>query len=450
MRYGSAMARRYGPKRPKRVLRGMDHGLLSQETRDSCVRVPHGRRVKVRRQSAWRRRRGERGRVCGHNTVRQPRGASSSSPCANRHQVAAKSKVLFCGEEGGDEGRRRTMSFSMQAFLSARAELAAEKDPPGEVLAALKTAGFPAVVSATKSAGQAAGEVFLLQFAQPADVKVAPSDGPAAQRAAAVLHIVGSELGSSPIFSTSSFASPAAAKSALVVASAAGVAVPRLWMSGELVRRGALRRLGWFLVEHLPGAGAGAATSCTLPATAATAGLPRSDDVLSLLGELRRLAVVSGATELDAHIARLASACIDHWKLTPAPPRLIVPGEGEQEEGGGSAAAVELEAVQGGMSSTAAWASAVAGDGRVVDAQDEPWNLIRAFCHVVKARWLVDQLRRAPGKAPRCDLDRLLQAHDAAQVLLVEREWLPKTIIAPGSSSARLAQTFPHEICPNY
>ena len=64
--------------------------------------------------------------------------------------------------------------------------------------------------------------------------------------------------------------------------------------------------------------------SCVLPAAADPTALPRFDDALSLLGELRRLSVLSGATELDAPLGRLASACHERWKLTPAPPRLIV------------------------------------------------------------------------------------------------------------------------------
>ena len=62
----------------------------------------------------------------------------------------------------------------------------------------------------------------------------------------------------------------------------------------------------------------------------------------------------------------------------------------------------------------------------------------------------LDVLRRTPGDAPRCDMPVLLKAHDAAQVLLVARGWLPAAIIAPGSSSARLSETFPEEMCPHY
>lgn len=90
------------------------------------------------------------------------------------------------------------------------------------------------------------------------------------------------------------------------------------------------------------------------------------------------------------------------------------------------------------------------GDVRLLDAVGEPWDLLRAFCHVVKARWLIDVLRRNPGAAPRCDLSVLLKAHDAAQTMLAARGWLPASIVAAGSSSARLSETFPEEMCPNY
>ena len=96
------------------------------------------------------------------------------------------------------------------------------------------------------------------------------------------------------------------------------------------------------------------------------------------------------------------------------------------------------------------WSSVAVGDARLLDGTGEPWDLIRAFCHVVKARWLIDLLRRTPGAAPRCELSVLLAAHDASQALLAQRGWLPATIVAPGSSSAKLAETFPEELCPNY
>ena len=98
----------------------------------------------------------------------------------------------------------------------------------------------------------------------------------------------------------------------------------------------------------------------------------------------------------------------------------------------------------------APWVAAAVGDPRLLDANEEPWELLRAFCHVVKARWLIDLLRRTPGSAPRCELGQLLEAHDASQAMLVTRGWLPAAIVAPGSSSAKLAQTFPEEMCPSY
>merc|ERR1711938_381371 len=98
----------------------------------------------------------------------------------------------------------------------------------------------------------------------------------------------------------------------------------------------------------------------------------------------------------------------------------------------------------------APWAAACAGDVRIVEGLGEPWDLVRAFADVVKARWLMDLLRRTPGAAPRCELSEILKAHDDAQALLAARGWLPAAIVAPGSSSARVSETFPEELCPHY
>lgn len=67
-----------------------------------------------------------------------------------------------------------------------------------------------------------------------------------------------------------------------------------------------------------------------------------------------------------------------------------------------------------------------------------------------QARWLIDHCRRTPGTAPRCEASLILSAHDAGQQLLVQKGWLPVYAIAKGSSCAKLAQTFPEEMCPSY
>lgn len=43
-----------------------------------------------------------------------------------------------------------------------------------------------------------------------------------------------------------------------------------------------------------------------------------------------------------------------------------------------------------------------------------------------------------------------MELHDASQATLVERGYLPAACILPGSSAARLAETFPEELCPHY
>ena len=102
------------------------------------------------------------------------------------------------------------------------------------------------------------------------------------------------------------------------------------------------------------------------------------------------------------------------------------------------------------LDTTLFWAGAAVCDARVLYAPGAPWELVRAACHVVKARWLIDLCRREPGTAPRCEVRALLSAHDGAQKLLVEHGWLPTAAISKGSSCAMLAETFPEEMCPCY
>lgn len=354
------------------------------------------------------------------------------------------------------------MCFSMQAFLNARAELAAERELPEEVVAALATdLGWPPIASAEKMPAQGQDEIFLVKFERDAPEKLAPT-GAYGDRRHAVLHIIGSQLGLSPIFAPDAMASVKSVTRALEVARAAGAAAPHVWLSGELVRRGALRRLGFVLLERVVGAPspptAAADDSLTVPATAELRGLPAYSDVPSLIKELRRLAVLAGATELDAPLARLAEACLSgDCSVEPQPARLLL--RSGEEGGGGAEDAVAMDATDGAapprsqsaaVGSPASWTSAAVGDVRIMSGEGEPWDLIRAFSHIVKVRWLIDLLRRTPGRAPRCDLPALLQAHDRAQNMLAGRGWLPTAIVAPGSSSAKLAETFPEEMCPNY
>ena len=367
----------------------------------------------------------------------------------------------------------------MQAFLNARAELTAQAKFPEQLVEDLKSCGYPAIKRTQKLSTSAHGETFLVDFQSPAPSELAPTSS-GDDRTQAIVHVIGTELGTSPFFSSGAFSSLELVKRALATAAAAGAATPRLWASGELVRRGGLRRLPWVLMEKV---GAHATTETSTAGVAASSlpvgpevreWLPRYDDAFAFLAELRRLAIASGATELDAPLAKLAVACRDKFQIKAEPPQFFLhrsaaaaranvaalqhgaasdadtkPALVELEGGDGGPGVGEGEAPEG-YGATAPWAGAAAGDARIAGAAGEPWDLVRAFADVVKVRWLMDVLRRSPGDAPRCDLHQLLQAHDAAQQLLAKRGWLPAAIIAPGSSSARLAETFPEEMCPNY
>ena len=96
------------------------------------------------------------------------------------------------------------------------------------------------------------------------------------------------------------------------------------------------------------------------------------------------------------------------------------------------------------------WESAAAGDARLAYATGSPWQEARDFAHVVKGRWLVDLARRAPERAPRCEVGEILEAHDEAQKRLAEGGWLPAEAILAGTSNANLAVTFPEELSPHY
>jgi hypothetical protein len=248
-------------------------------------------------------------------------------------------------------------------------------------------------------------------------------------------------------------------------------------MRGEIAKRGALRRLSYVLLENLPAAAAASGLSLPLPVTVgpkAVAGIAWYDDAPSLLREMRRLAIEAGAMELDAPLAKLEAHCTD---ACGAPTQRCI----HFDVGGTSEAEVTPEATPAEpppppLDTTLFWAGAAVCDARVLHAPGAPWELVRAACHVVKARWLIDLCRREPGTAPRCEVRALLSAHDGAQKLLVEppcppackcspwrprpptgaqkllveRGWLPATAISKGSSCAMLAQTFPEEMCPCY
>ena len=338
----------------------------------------------------------------------------------------------------------------MQAFLSARAELAAESSPPAEALEALSAKGFPKIKTFTKlSAPNCDGsEIFFLNFAS-ADDRLGSKGTDGASRA--VLHVLGDELGTGPLFTAAQPDKAVVIEQALQTASASGARAPKLLCSGELARRGALRRVRWVLLESCEGLvsstvrSSSAASSVKLGGAAVSWSGPRYGDVAELLAELQRLTAAAGATELVAPLERLVATCRDTPAvMQAAPPCLLLP------RGDGAADAVELEASGGSFGGAAPWGAAALGDPRLLESEGEPWDLLRAFSHVVKARWLIDLLRRAPGTAPKCELSLILRAHDDAQAELARRGWLPATIVAPGSSSAKLSETFPEEICPSY
>jgi len=95
------------------------------------------------------------------------------------------------------------------------------------------------------------------------------------------------------------------------------------------------------------------------------------------------------------------------------------------------------------------WHTAVLCDFRLYSAQ-EPWGLFQAVSHVVKARWVCELSRRNPSSVPRCSVQELLEKHDESQRILVQRGYLPAASVLPGCSTARLAETFPEELCPHY
>ena len=377
------------------------------------------------------------------------------------------------------------MAMHMQSFLNTETELGGRSDLPDEVFLALTAGGWPAIRSSTKleRQQQQQHEVFVIEFSKEAPAALAPCGPHGSDRSSAKLIIIGTELGRSPIFAVDAPTSAATIERTLALALAAGAAVPKVWMRGEIAKRGALRRLSYVLLENLPAAAAASGLSLPLPVTVgpkAVAGIAWYDDAPSLLREMRRLAIEAGAMELDAPLAKLEAHCTDACGAPTQ--RCILFDVGGTSEAEVTSEVVTSEVVTPAepppppLDTTLFWAGAAVCDARVLHAPGAPWELVRAACHVVKARWLIDLCRREPGTAPRCEVRALLSAHDGAQKLLVEppcppackcspwrprpptgaqkllveRGWLPATAISKGSSCAMLAQTFPEEMCPCY
>ena len=207
------------------------------------------------------------------------------------------------------------MSFAMQSFLCVRDALAkAERGVPDEVTQALQSRSFPPIAEATEvvrpSSAPCDGQTFVLRFASAPAAHLAPV-GPGGDPTHAVLQIIGPEIGASPLFSPTAPASATRMRRAIGAVAAAGLPAPKIWLSGELARRGALRRLPFVLLEKVeppPRPHPGAAL-CALPADnpGLSSGLPTYEDAFALLAELRRIVIGAGATELDAPLARTRS-----------------------------------------------------------------------------------------------------------------------------------------------
>ena len=357
-----------------------------------------------------------------------------------RNELRPREDVAFAASaDAHDVG---AMSFGMQSFLCT-GELRAETALPAEVLNDLRLAGMPPIASALKVGDPPHGEVFDLTF-----------DGPP-PAAKAVLHIVGPQLLGAPVFDPERPVTPSSLHAALALASTAGLSVPRVLGVGFVERRGGMRQLMYVVVERLEAppsladARAALITKGIINGAMDESGpLPRYDGPSQLLASLRKLAVRAGAAELEAPLARLEGALVSgkpgEWAVEPAPPSLLLPDPSwSPAPGSGSDAPA-------GLADLGVWLGAAVGDARLLGEAGAPWDLVSAFAAVVKARWLCNLLRRTPASAPRCSLADLLRAHDAGQALLVERGWLPAAMVAPGSSCAKLAETFPEELCPHY
>ena len=361
------------------------------------------------------------------------------------------------------------MAMRMQAYLNVGDELGALAELPAEVAQALALKGFPAL-KASRKLKTSFHETFLVEFGAALSEDVAPpgkmwSGGPGGARDRAIVQILGAQLGDKPLFSPDALISGELIGYALALAEKAGVAAPRLWCAGSVAKRGALRDLQFVVLECIEtetvedevnapdvdfdcivGALRDALASRAVDAEWDGGHLPRFDDVHAFLAHLRALARTVGAGDLDVPLAKLEAECTTKWKPAAAPPTLI-----HQDLNRGNVLCSQ-RATQGVwfLDGLIDWESAAAGDARLAYASGSPWEEARDFAHVVKGRWLVDLARRAPERAPRCEVGEILEAHDEAQKRLAEGGWLPAEAILAGTSNANLAVTFPEELSPHY
>jgi len=356
------------------------------------------------------------------------------------------------------------MCMRMQPFLSVGDALSAEKNLPREVLTDLAAAGYPAIRS-FRRVKVSCHETFVLDFAEDVPAFAAVHEG--SSRSCGVLQILGAQLGDKPIFSVQSPISADLIVHSLKLAAEAGVLVPHAWHIGVLDRRATLHSLTYVLMEFMesdtiedqvfPDPGTlnriiheqitGRLALRVLSDTE-IGPLPRFEDAFAMLAELRSLAIDAGSGELEGPIRQLEAECSSKWALQPIPPSLFH----QDLNTGNVLCSRDSSSPAGGwhLSALIDWESAVVGDARLSAGQGEPWEQIRAFAHVVKGRWLASIARTSPSRCPRCQMVEILENHDAGQKLLVERGYLPKTVLTPGSSFAKLAETFPEELCPHY
>ncbi len=356
------------------------------------------------------------------------------------------------------------MAMRMQAYLNVGDELGALTELPAEVAQALANKGFPAL-KASRKLKTSFHETFLVEFGAALSEDVAPpgSSGRGA-RDRAIVQILGAQLGDKPLFSPDALISSELIGYALALAEKAGVAAPRLWCGASLPTRGALRDLQFVVLECIEtetvedqvnapdvdfdcivGALRDALASRAVDAEWDGGHLPCFDDVHAFLAHLRALARTVGAGDLDVPLAKLEAECTTKWKPAAAPPTLI-----HQDLNRGNVLCSQRGGKAWALDGLIDWESAAAGDARLAYASGSPWQEARDFAHVVKGRWLVDLARRAPERAPRCEVGEILEAHDEAQKRLAEGGWLPAEAILAGTSNANLAVTFPEELSPHY
>lgn len=105
------------------------------------------------------------------------------------------------------------------------------------------------------------------------------------------------------------------------------------------------------------------------------------------------------AVDLVQPLARLADECRSRWQLDDGARCALV------HQRLASASNLLCSCTDGGgwsLDAVVGWESAVLCDTRLATSLDEPWDLVRAMAHVVKARWLCELCRRSPEDAPRC------------------------------------------------